>query len=83
MALAQRCRKWGYWVAAILTTFLDNEFMTSGRIMMACAVMVAGGVMMCQKCQQGEFQEGIIEKDSHGTGIHGAIWEDELLGERS
>lgn len=24
-----------------------------------------------------------IGKDSRGTGIHGAIWEDELLGEKS
>jgi hypothetical protein len=24
----------------------------------------------------------VIRKDSHGTGVHGAIWEDELLGER-
>lgn len=41
---------------------------------MTCAVTITGGAMICGKRQQGEFQEGVIEKDSYGTGIHDAIW---------
>jgi hypothetical protein len=57
---------------SVVDNILDNEFMTSG------------GDMICGKCQTGRISgRCVIGKDSHGTGIHGAIWEDELLGQRS
>jgi hypothetical protein len=67
----------------MLTTFLDNEFMTSGGIMMICVVNDNWRSYDMRKLSTGEFQEGVIENDSLGTGIHCAIREDELLGERS